>query len=171
MSLIKAIVSDWMIFFQRIYSYLYWNAKGVRITFSCLISTKATIEKGCVFSGHSIITENAKIGAFTYGYNININNAEVGKYCSLAPDVKIGLDEHPLHEKSTHPNFYPKIEQKKAIIKDHVWIGANGVVLAGVIINEHAVVAAGAVVNKNVNSFEIVGGIPAKNIGERKIGE
>lgn len=169
MSLIKAIVSDWMVFFERIYSYLYWNAKGVRITFSCLVSTKATIEKGCVFSGHSIITENAKIGAFTYGYNVNINNAEVGKYCSLAPDVKIGLDEHPLHEKSSHPHFYSKIEQKRAIIKDHVWLGANVVVLTDVLIGEHAVVAAGGVVNKNVEPYEIVGGIPAKKIGERQI--
>lgn len=169
MSLIKAILSDWMVFFERIYSYLYWNIKGVRITFSCLVSTKATIEKGCVFSGHSIITENAKIGAFTYGYNVNINNAEVGKNCSLAPDVKIGLDEHPLNEKSTHPHFYSKIEQKKAILKDHVWIGTNAVVLSGVIVNEHSVIAAGAVVNKTVEKYEIVGGIPAKKIGERKI--
>lgn len=169
MVLIKVIVSDWLLFFQRIYSYLYWNAKGVRITFSCLISTKATIEKGCVFSGHSIITENATIGAYTYGYNVNINNAKVGKYCSLAPDVKIGLDEHPLNEKSTHPHFYPKFEQKKSNIGNHVWVGAGAIILSGVKIEEQSVIAAGAVVNNNVNSFEIVGGVPAKKIGERNI--
>lgn len=169
MNLIKAILSDFLLFFERIFSYLYWNSKGVRITFSCTISRNAKIAKGCVFSGHSIVTENATIGAFTYGYNVNINNAIIGNYCSLAPDVKIGLDEHPLNEKSTHPHFYPKFEQKKTNIGNHVWIGAGAIILSGVKIEEQSVIAAGAVVNKNVNSFEIVGGVPAKRIGERKI--
>lgn len=166
----KALLSDLVSFVKKLYGYIYWNFKGVRITFSCQVSTRANINRGCVFSGASIITENAKIGSFTYGFNVNINNAHIGSYCSLAPDVKIGLDEHPLNEKSTHPHFYSKIKQKIAIIDDHVWIGANAIVLAGVVVNEHAVVAAGAVVTKNVKAFDIVGGIPAKKIGERKYG-
>lgn len=167
MKLIKAIVSDFLLFFERVISYLFWNAKGVRITFSCIVSRKAKIAKGCVFSGHSIITENAKIGAFTYGYNVNLNNAIIGEYCSLAPDVKVGLDEHPLDKISTHPHFYEKIEQKKVVIGNHVWIGANALVLCGVEIKDNAVIAAGAVVNKNVDEFVIVGGVPAKEIGKR----
>ena len=169
MSLIKAILSDFILFFERIFSYLFWNAKGVRITFSCLISRKAKIAKGCVFSGRSIVTENATIGAFTYGYNVNINNAIIGEYCSLAPDVKIGLDEHPLDKESTHPHFYEKILQEKAIVGNHVWIGANAVILSGVKVQNHSVVAAGAIVNKNVEVYSIVGGVPAKKIGERKV--
>lgn len=169
MSLIKAIVSDFLLFFERVISYLFWNSKSVRITFSCIVSRKAKIARGCVFSGHSIITENAKIGAFTYGYNVNLNNAIIGEYCSLAPDVKVGLDEHPLDKISTHPHFYEKIEQKKAVIGNHVWIGANAVVLCGVEINDNAVIAAGAVVNKNVDEYVIVGGVPAKEIGKRNI--
>ena len=169
MKLIKAIVSDFLLFIERVISYLYWNAKGVRITFSCNVSRKAKVAKGCVFSGHSIITENAKIGAFTYGYNVNINNAEVGEYCSLAPDVKIGLNEHALDKFSTHPHFYDKMQQKKAIIGNHVWIGVNAVILCGTEIENQAVIAAGAIVNKNVNEYTIVGGVPAKEIGKREV--
>jgi virginiamycin A acetyltransferase len=169
MKLIKAIVSDFLLFFERVLSYLFWNAKGVRITFSCNVSRKAKIAKGCVFSGHSIITENAKIGVFTYGYNVNINNAIIGEYCSLAPDVKIGLDEHPLDKISTHPHFYDKIEQKNALVGNHVWIGANATILCHVEIKDHAVIAAGAVVNKDVNEYVIVGGVPAKEIGKRNL--
>jgi acetyltransferase-like isoleucine patch superfamily enzyme len=169
MSVIKAIVSDFLTFFERIFSYLFWNAKGVRITFSCLISRKAKIAKGCVFSGHSVITETATIGAFTYGYNVNINNAVVGEYCSLAPDVKIGLDEHPLDKESTHPHFYEKIKQQNAIVGNHVWIGANAIILSGVTVQNHSVIAAGAVVNKNVEAYSIVGGVPAREIGKRKV--
>lgn len=169
MNVIKAIISDFLLFFERIISYLFWNLKGVRITFSCLISRKAKIAKGCVFSGNSIVTENATIGAFTYGYNVNINNAIVGEYCSLAPDVKIGLDEHPLDKESTHPHFYEKIQQNKAIVGNHVWIGANAVILSGVTVQNHSVIAAGAIVNKEVEAYSIVGGVPAKKIGERKV--
>ena len=169
MKLIKAILSDILSFFERIISYCFWNFKGVRITISCQVSRKAIIEKGCVFSGHSIITENAKIGAFTYGYNVNINNAVIGEYCSLAPDVKIGLDEHPLDKISTHPHFYKKIEQHKVVIGNHVWMGANAVILCGVTIEDNAVIAAGAVVNKDVKEFVIVGGVPAKEIGKRDL--
>ena len=167
MKLLKAMLSDFLNFIERIISYCYWNFKGVRITFSCQISRKANIARGCIFSGNSIISEFATISEFTYGYNVNINNAIVGKYCSLAPDVKIGLDEHPLDKESTHPKFYIKIAQEKAEVGNHVWIGANAVVLSGVIVGNHAVVAAGAIVNTNVSEKNIVGGVPAKIIKER----
>jgi virginiamycin A acetyltransferase len=167
--LLKSLFSDVILFFDKIYSYLFWNIKDVRITFSCQVSRKAKIAKGCVFSGHTIITENAKIGAFTYGYNVNINNTIIGEYCSLAPGVKVGLDEHPLDKISTHPHFYEKIEQKKAVIGNHVWIGANAVILCGVEIENNAVIAAGAVVNKYVKEYLIVGGVPAKEIGKRNL--
>jgi acetyltransferase-like isoleucine patch superfamily enzyme len=53
-------------------------------------------------------------------------------------------------------------------IRDHVWIGANAVVLKGVEIGTGAVVAAGAVVVKNIPPNEIWGGVPARRIGQRK---
>jgi acetyltransferase-like isoleucine patch superfamily enzyme len=164
MKLIKAILSDILIFYERIISYCYWNFKGVRITFLCQVSRKAKIESGCLFTGNSIITENASVGSFTYGHNVNINNATIGEYCSLAPDVKIGLDEHPLDKESTHPHFYKKIIQKKSIISNHVWIGANAIILCDVIVGSHSVIAAGAVVTKNVDEKTIVGGIPSRVI-------
>lgn len=50
---------------------------------------------------------------------------------------------------------------------DYVWIGVYATVLKGVSIGEGAVVAAGAVVTKDVEPYTIVGGVPAKKIGER----
>jgi acetyltransferase-like isoleucine patch superfamily enzyme len=166
-SLLKAILSDIFNFFIKFCSYIFWNYKGVRITFSCQVSLKSKIAKGALFTGISVITENAHIGAFTYGHDVNINNATIGEYCSLAPGVKIGLDEHLLNEKSTHPYFYKKPIQKQTIIQDHVWIGANAVVLCGVEVGYQSVIAAGAVVNKTVGKYKIFGGVPAKEIGER----
>lgn len=53
-------------------------------------------------------------------------------------------------------------------IAEDVWIGAGAVVLKGVTIGRGAVVAANAVVNRDVESFEIVGGVPAKHLGYRR---
>ncbi|MDW2982694.1 MAG: acyltransferase [Rhodanobacter sp.] len=52
-------------------------------------------------------------------------------------------------------------------IHDHAWIGARAIILPGVTIGEGAVVAAGAVVNRDVGEYEVVGGVPARKIGER----
>jgi acetyltransferase-like isoleucine patch superfamily enzyme len=50
-----------------------------------------------------------------------------------------------------------------------VWIGCHVTILPGVTIGDGAIIAAGAVVNKNVPSFEIWGGVPARKLGERGI--
>ena len=54
------------------------------------------------------------------------------------------------------------------MIGDRVWIGYRAIVLPGVSIGEGAVVGAGAVVTKNVESYAIVAGNPAREIGLRE---
>ena len=63
--------------------------------------------------------------------------------------------------------FYSGHSNKSIKIYNDVWIGANCVILPGVIIEEGAVVAAGSIVTKNVKAFTIVGGNPAKIIKNR----
>lgn len=53
-------------------------------------------------------------------------------------------------------------------IGDRAWIGYGALVLPGVAIGEGAVVAAGAVVTKDVAPYTIVGGNPARVIGQRE---
>lgn len=53
------------------------------------------------------------------------------------------------------------------VINNYVWIGTRAMILPNVELGEGAVVCAGAVVTKNVAPYTIVGGVPAKKIGDR----
>ncbi|HEY7960770.1 MAG TPA: acyltransferase [Solirubrobacteraceae bacterium] len=52
-------------------------------------------------------------------------------------------------------------------VEDYAWISLRATVLGGVTIGEGAVVAAGSVVTKDVEPYTVVGGVPARPIGER----
>jgi len=53
------------------------------------------------------------------------------------------------------------------IIEDDVWIGANVTILKSVHIGEGSVIAAGAVVTKDVPSYTIIAGVPARALRKR----
>ncbi len=86
----------------------------------------------------------------------------IGNHVDIASDVMIYNSEHNLNAKD-----FAAI-QEPVEIGDYVFIGPRSIILPGVKIGKGAVVAAGAVVTKNVDDFAIVGGVPAKVIGERE---
>jgi maltose O-acetyltransferase len=86
----------------------------------------------------------------------------IGDHVDIASEVMIYNSQHDLASADFHAVSEP------VVIKDYVFIGPRAIILPGVTIGRGAVVAAGAVVTKDVNEFEIVGGVPAKAIGERK---
>jgi acetyltransferase-like isoleucine patch superfamily enzyme len=51
---------------------------------------------------------------------------------------------------------------RNVVIGEHVWIGSNCVILPGVHIGEHSVVGAGSVVTKDIPSFSVAVGNPAR---------
>jgi acetyltransferase-like isoleucine patch superfamily enzyme len=53
-------------------------------------------------------------------------------------------------------------------IGNDVWIGAHAVITGGIRIGNGAVISAGAVVTQNVDDYQIVGGVPARVIGDRR---
>lgn len=86
---------------------------------------------------------------------------EIGRYVNLSSEVAIWTEQHDLHD----PDF--SIERAPVRILDRAWVSFRATVLPGVTIGEGAVVAAGAVVTKDVRAYSVVGGVPAKEIGER----
>jgi acetyltransferase-like isoleucine patch superfamily enzyme len=55
------------------------------------------------------------------------------------------------------------------MIRSGSWLGVGSVIMPGVSIGRGAIVAANAVVTKDVADFEIVGGVPASQIGTRPV--
>lgn len=91
----------------------------------------------------------------------------IGDHVDVATEVMIYNSQHNIES----PNFAKPEEVVKApvIIKDYVFIGPRAIILPGVTVGRGAVVGAGAVVTKDVSEYQIVGGVPAKPIGERKL--
>ena len=121
------------------------------------------------------------VGKKTYGV-LNVSafspkdeKLKIGSYCSIAPDVWFLLGgEHQLHSISTYPfkvmSFGYQCEagsKGDIVVQDDVWIGTNAIICSGITIGQGAVIAAGSVVTKDVPSYAIVGGNPAKVIKYR----
>ncbi len=87
---------------------------------------------------------------------------KIGNHVDIASQVLIYNSEHDVHSEGFGP-----IEETVEI-GDYVFIGPRAIILPGVKIGRGAIVAAGAVVTQDVKDFEIVGGVPAKTVGERK---
>lgn len=87
----------------------------------------------------------------------------IGNHVDIASEVMIFNSEHDIHSENMRP-----IEES-VVIKDYVFIGPRAIILPGVTINRGAIVAAGAVVTKDVPDKTIVGGVPAKVIGPRRV--
>lgn len=107
------------------------------------------------------IGQNSTVGWFT------LLDARGGLYIgnnvTIASYVKIIDGKHDINDPKFPASFGP------IIIEDYVWICTGAIILQGVRIGKGAVVAAGAVVTKDVPEYVIVGGNPAKIIGERKL--
>lgn len=121
------------------------------------------------------------VGKGTYGeicahhFGNKEERLEIGNYCSIASQVHFLLGgEHALNQFSTYPfgQKFLDVENESTvkgpiIVEDDVWIGFGATIMSGVHIGKGAVVAAGAVVTKDVPSYGIVGGVPAKLIRYR----
>lgn len=87
----------------------------------------------------------------------------IGNHVDIASEVMIYNSEHDINAEDFHA-----IEDAVEI-GDYVFIGPRAIILPGVKIGMGAVIGAGAVVTASVPDFAIVGGVPAKVIGQRKL--
>jgi acetyltransferase-like isoleucine patch superfamily enzyme len=98
----------------------------------------------------------------------------IGSYTLIGPNVFISSGKHHIDGKDRirdlDNNFYinnGKHFSEKIIIGANSWLGANVVILPGVVLGEGCVVAANSVVTRSFDAYSIIGGVPAKLIKNR----
>lgn len=135
-----------------------------------------------------IIGENTKIWHFSHIMKDSIigNNCNIGQNVVISPGVKIGngvkiqnnvsvytgviceddvfLGPSCVFTNVINPRSFieRKDEYRETLIQKGASIGANATIVCGNNIGKYALVAAGAVVTKNVDSYTLVAGVPAK---------
>lgn len=155
--------------------------KDVNIPEGCTIRGFQNIEVGndigmglgsLIFAGLSRGNERIVIGNnVSLNSNIMINadmggEIVIGNNILIGPNVVIRASNHN-YERIDIPIRTQGHTSGRIIIKDDVWIGANAVILPNVTIGKGAIIAAGAVVTKDIDDYEMAGGVPAKYIGSR----
>ncbi|MBW4441684.1 MAG: acyltransferase [Plectolyngbya sp. WJT66-NPBG17] len=118
-----------------------YNSCHLRAPEKTTIGNHTSIGDQCVLDGR---------GGLTIGNSVNFSTA-----------AWVWTAQHDLND----PGFAGV--SAPVVIEDYAWISSRATILPGVTIGRGAVVAAGAVVTKSVAPYEIVGGVPAKKIGER----
>ncbi len=138
----------------------------------------------CVFLGKNVnIGSNTFFNAVTYyqgtRYNPVIKIGEgtsIGRNCTLSSIIRVDIGKHVLFASqihiTDHSHGYQDIDRPispqqlttkgPVIIEDDCWLGFGCEILSGVHIGKHCVVAARAVVTKDVPSYCIVAGNPAR---------
>ena len=125
-----------------------------KIGANSIIEDNATINNGV---GNVSIGDNCGIGI----NNVIIGPVNIGNYVMLAQNIVISGLNHG-YQDVTMPPRIQKVVTKEINIEDNVWIGANAVVTAGVTIGKHAVIGAGSVITKDIPSYCVAAGNPAR---------
>jgi maltose O-acetyltransferase len=89
----------------------------------------------------------------------------IGKRVMIASNTSITTITHDYND----PEMYKTIIKKPIVIEDDAWIGANAVIMPGIVLGKGCVVGAGSVVTADVEPMSIVAGVPARYIKSREI--
>ena len=121
---------------------------------------------------HRTVLAAARPGAtLRIGDDVGISGAvlyaeqsiEIGDRCLIGAGATIyDTDFHALAPAERHVRFSPQVGTAPVKLGNDVWIGAEAMILKGVVIGDNAIVGARALVTKDVPAGAIAGGVPAK---------
>ena len=122
----------------------------------------------------------AKIGRYSYCKpSTFLYNVEIGNYCHIGADCRLGLIGHDPNNLTTYPLRLKSLNHKfgwegatpkrvsPLIIEDDVYIGEGVSILSGITIGRGAIIGSKSLVTSSVEPYTVVGGAPAKKLGSR----
>lgn len=153
--------------------------KGVFIHDTSFVDDNVTIGQGTKIWHFSHILQNCNIGKdcslgqnvvvgprVTIGNKVKIqNNVSVYEGVTLEDSVFCGPSSVFTNVHNPRAEIVRKNEYKKTLIRRGATLGANCTIICGVTIGSFAFIGAGTVISKNVPSYALMAGVPAKQIG------
>lgn len=129
-----------------------------------------------IHDGCSIAAEAFIHGPVELGRNVSVNaranldggagGIVVGEGSRIANGASLYAFNHGMAP--DRPIRDQPVRSKGIRVGVDVWIGANAGITDGVTVGDHAVVGMGAVVTENVPAWAVVGGVPARVLGDRR---
>jgi maltose O-acetyltransferase len=101
------------------------------------------------------------------GRGSQVYGAIIGENVMVGPEVVFLKDNHRYDDPAVPIQRQGRTQIALPVVEDGAWIGQRAMILPGRRVGEGAIVGAGAVVTRDVPSFEIVGGNPARSVGCR----
>ncbi|MBS1751523.1 MAG: acyltransferase [Bacteroidetes bacterium] len=127
-----------------------WAKHTIKIGRDFYIGRDSQIETDCIIGDYVI-----------FGNKVAI----VGRYDHNYQQIGVPV-RHAMEIRDKEYNW-KGIDSGPVRIGDDVWVGYGAIILSGVQIGNGAIIAAGALVVKDVESYTIYGGVPAKKIKDR----
>ncbi|HSD07374.1 acyltransferase [Flavobacterium sp.] len=140
-----------------------YNKKKVVIDKSSLICEYVIIRATDAFLN---IGKNTQVGPFSVFF-VSHYGIKIGNDVMIAPHCVFAAGNHEYRNLDLPMIKAGSFSNGPIIIEDDVWIGANCTITDNVKIGKGAIIAANSLVNKDVASYDIVGGVPAKKISSR----
>ena len=164
------------------------GVRGIRPG-TAMADGETVVEAPVNLAGAYIWDTPVEIGAFTYlGHESQLSFTRIGRYCSVAKLVQVGLDRHPTDWLTSSALAFMRYDAFEAPFRDEdlawerklpvfagessdtrttvigndVWIGSGACIRDGVTIGDGAVIGAMAVVTRDVPAYAVVAGSPAR---------
>lgn len=123
-----------------------FNNNIIETPFRCDYGSNIHLEEGVYMNYNCVFLDTAEI--------------RVGKNTLFAPGVQVYTPGHPVDPMERRKSEYGKPIK----IGADCWIGGNAVICPGVTIGDGVTVGAGSVVTKDIESYCVVAGVPARVI-------
>ena len=148
---------------------------------ACFIAEEAELfaepKRPIVIGAGASVAAHAFIhGPVTLGAHVSVNpyvtldggrkGITVGEGTRIATRAALFAFDHGIAP--DRPVRDQPVRSRGIVIGKDVWIGAGAIVTDGVSIGDHAVVGAGAVVTHDVAPYQVVGGVPARPLFDRR---
>lgn len=151
------------------------------------VHPSATVERSTLgpwtLLARDVTLRRSELGAYSYVMERSqVDHTWLGKFCSVASDVRLNPGQHPLERPSSHHftyrsaayglgdddhGFFEGRARRTLTVGHDVWIGHGATVMGGLSVGDGASIGAGAVVTRDVPAYTVVAGVPARVVRAR----